>query len=68
MRDTYVDSVRKGATPHCKVRFERLRAMSEPCCQQHSTTTKLITQAVRDWCQKLAKLFSWSVEFAQLRE
>jgi len=35
---------------------------------QHSSTTALITQAVRDWSEAIANLFSWSIEFAQLRE
>jgi len=50
--------MRMGVTQRYKVHFERLRARPEPCYQQHSTTPELMTEAVRDRYEKLAKLFS----------
>ena len=57
MRDAYVVPMRKVMTSRDKVHFERLPAKPQPCCQQHSTTTELITQAVRNWSEVPVQLF-----------
>jgi len=52
----------KGMTSHDKVHFERLPAKSQPCYQQHSSRTELITQAIHDWSE-LPDDFRWNRDY-----
>jgi len=77
--DAYVVSVRKVVTSRiaiCVSHVSSLRMVVIYQCITHfiivtisiHSLLELITGTVRDWSEKLANLFSWSIGFVHLRE